>query len=224
MQPARPFDPIVPDDLVLKVRERLVEAIIFGEIAGGERLVEETLAERFGISRSPVRRALHELAAQGLLVRSDSRRLMVAPLDRRTLDELVVCCVPLEGIAAAGAAENRADAEHKAALERRVDALEQARSGGNIRDFFHATVAFRQSIHAMSGNRALIRILGALGLQSQRYRYAAYLMFPSVIDLSMTASEAIAAAVIAGDAAAASSVTENVITQCWQHARGGFCD
>src|SRR5512133_803039 len=59
--------------------EALESAIVFGELAPGERIIEEEIAARYDVSRSPVRDALRRLEAGGLVVRADHRGARVTP-------------------------------------------------------------------------------------------------------------------------------------------------
>src|SRR5437764_9486653 len=90
-----------------RVAEALGADIIFGRIAPESRVIEEEIAERFGVSRSPVRESIRLLERDGLVVRAERRGARVSPLSRRDLDEVYTCRLALEGIAAAEAAERR---------------------------------------------------------------------------------------------------------------------
>ena len=77
----------------------ILEAIDVGVYKPGDRLVESELAERFGVSRTPIREALQRLETQSLLER-DGRSLIVASLDHNQMAELYVVRRELEGLAA----------------------------------------------------------------------------------------------------------------------------
>src|SRR6056297_1381795 len=77
----------------------ILEAIDSHVYKPGDRLVESELAERFGVSRTPIREALQRLETQSLLTR-DGRSLIVASLDHSQLSELYVVRTELEGLAA----------------------------------------------------------------------------------------------------------------------------
>lgn len=76
----------------------ILEAIDSGVYKPGDRLVESDLAERFGVSRTPIREALQRLETQSLLSR-DGRSLIVASLDHNEVAELYVVRAELEGLA-----------------------------------------------------------------------------------------------------------------------------
>ena len=88
----------------------ILEAIDSGVYRPGDRLVESELAERFGVSRTPIREALQRLETQSLLAR-DGRSLIVASLDHNQMAELYVVRTELEGLAARLAARHATEEE-----------------------------------------------------------------------------------------------------------------
>ena len=77
----------------------ILHAIDIGTYRPGDRLVESELADRFGVSRTPIREALQRLETQSLLSR-DGRSLIVASLDHNQMADLYVVRSELEGLAA----------------------------------------------------------------------------------------------------------------------------
>ena len=90
--------------------ELILDAIDTGVYKPGSRLVESELADRFGVSRTPIREALQRLETQSLLTR-DGRSLIVASLDHSQLSELYVVRGALEGLAARLAAQHATEEE-----------------------------------------------------------------------------------------------------------------
>jgi DNA-binding GntR family transcriptional regulator len=130
-------------------------AIDQGEYRPGDRLVEAELAERFGVSRTPIREALQRLETQGVLAR-DGRSLMVASLDHDQLGELYVVRAELEGLAARLAAQHAAQEEVRVLWEmvrKDRDLL------GNPGLLARANKRFHRQIHLASHNRYLIQQL-----------------------------------------------------------------
>ncbi len=80
-----------PASLVQLCVQRLRHEILSGMLAPGERLIEEQLTSRFGISRGPVREALRELAQQGLIEHLPRRGVRVAELSAADADEPSGC-------------------------------------------------------------------------------------------------------------------------------------
>lgn len=133
----------------------ILEAIDQGIYRPGDRLVESELAERFGVSRTPIREALQRMETQSLLTR-DGRSLIVASLDHNQLAELYVVRGELEGLAA------RLAAKHAAPEEVRVlrDMLEADRAlVDDPPALARANRRFHRQIHLASHNRFLIQQL-----------------------------------------------------------------
>ncbi|MFA3916006.1 GntR family transcriptional regulator [Ruegeria hyattellae] len=133
----------------------VLEAIDVGVYKPGDRLVESDLAERFGVSRTPIREALQRLETQSLLER-DGRSLIVASLDHNQMAELYVVRSELEGLAASLAARHATEEEIRVLREmvEADDALVDdppALSRANRR--------FHEQIHLASHNRYLVQQL-----------------------------------------------------------------
>jgi DNA-binding GntR family transcriptional regulator len=134
----------------------ILESIERGDYHPGDRLVESELAERLGVSRTPVREALQRLETQGMLAR-DGRSLIVATLDHNQLAELYTVRAELEGLAA------RLAARHATGEEIRVlrGMVEDDRKliGGDPRDLSRANRRFHRLVHLASHNRFLVQQL-----------------------------------------------------------------
>ena len=133
----------------------ILEAIDIGTYRPGDRLVESELAERFGVSRTPIREALQRLETQSLLMR-DGRSLIVASLDHNQMAELYVVRGELEGLAARLAARH-ATAEEVRVLREMVDADNTL--AGNPNALARANKRFHKQIHLASHNRYLVQQL-----------------------------------------------------------------
>lgn len=133
----------------------VLSAIDVGIYRPGDRLVESELAEKFGVSRTPIREALQRLETQSLLTR-DGRSLIVASLDHNQLAELYVVRTELEGLAA------RLAARHAAPEEIRVlrEMVEEDRGFlGNPEALSLSNRRFHKQIHLASHNRYLVQQL-----------------------------------------------------------------
>ncbi|OIQ32202.1 MAG: GntR family transcriptional regulator [Roseobacter sp. MedPE-SWchi] len=133
----------------------ILEAIDVGVYKPGDRLVESDLAERLGVSRTPIREALQRLETQSLLER-DGRSLIVASLDHNQMAELYMVRRELEGLAASLAARH-ATAEEVRVLKDMVhedDALVDKPT-----DLAKANRRFHEQIHLASHNRYLVQQL-----------------------------------------------------------------
>jgi DNA-binding GntR family transcriptional regulator len=134
----------------------ILEAIDAGVYKPGDRLVESELADRFGVSRTPVREALQRLETQSMLTR-DGRSLIVASLDHNQLAELYAVRTELEGLAARLAARH-ATPEEMRVLRGMVDE-DMALLGGDPRALSRANKRFHKQIHLASHNRFLVQQL-----------------------------------------------------------------
>src|SRR3954466_2450459 len=94
-----------------RVREQLQHAILEGVLKPGERLRAEALAQRYGTSRTPVREALLQLEAEGLVEVEPNRGAVVRAFDRADLLDLYEVRALLEPAAAARAATRIGDAD-----------------------------------------------------------------------------------------------------------------
>ncbi|PJE32611.1 HTH-type transcriptional regulator McbR [Pseudooceanicola marinus] len=133
----------------------ILEAIDVGVYRPGDRLVESELAERFGVSRTPIREALQRLETQRLLTR-DGRSLIVASLDHNQLAELYVVRAELEALAA-GLAARHATAEEVRVLQEMV--AQDRRLAGDPTALARANKRFHHQIHLASHNRFLVQQL-----------------------------------------------------------------
>lgn len=133
----------------------ILAAIDDGTYKPGDRLVESELAERFGVSRTPIREALQRLETQSLLTR-DGRSLIVASLDHNQLAELYVVRAQLEGLAARLAAKH-ASVEEVRVLRDMV--AEDRRLMNDPKALSRANKRFHKQIHLASHNRFLVQQL-----------------------------------------------------------------
>lgn len=133
----------------------ILEAIDSGLYRPGDRLVESELADRFGVSRTPIREALQRLETQSLLTR-DGRSLIVASLDHNQMSELYAVRTELEGLAARLAARHATEEE----VQVLQDMVEEDRAlVGDPGALARANRRFHKMIHLASHNRFLVQQL-----------------------------------------------------------------
>ncbi|MGR3712595.1 MAG: GntR family transcriptional regulator [Shimia sp.] len=133
----------------------ILEAIDVGVYKPGDRLVESDLAERFGVSRTPIREALQRLETQSLLAR-DGRSLIVSSLDHNQMAELYVVRTELEGLAARLAARH-ATKEEVRVLQDMVAADQKLVNDPSA--LARSNRRFHKQIHLASHNRYLVQQL-----------------------------------------------------------------
>lgn len=133
----------------------ILEAIDDGIYSPGDRLVESELADRFGVSRTPIREALQRLETQSLLAR-DGRSLIVASLDHNQMAELYLVRSELEGLAARLAAQH-ATAEEIGLLREMVE-TDKALVDDPAK-LARTNRRFHKQVHLASHNRYVVQQL-----------------------------------------------------------------
>ncbi|MGB1235558.1 MAG: GntR family transcriptional regulator [Planktomarina sp.] len=133
----------------------ILDAIDVGVYKPGDRLVESELADRFGVSRTPIREALQRLETQSLLAR-DGRSLIVASLDHNQMAELYVVRTELEGLAARLAAQH-ATAEEVRVLQEMVE--DDRKDLDDPQALSRSNRRFHNRLHLASHNRFLVKQL-----------------------------------------------------------------
>jgi DNA-binding GntR family transcriptional regulator len=147
----------------------LREAIILGELKPGQRLMEVQLAEKMGVSRTPVREAIRKLELEGLVDMIPRKGAHVAELSIKDIMDVLEVRASLDGLAASLASERITDDEMKE-LKHINDQfgayIEKENLGGSIKK----DVEFHDIIYRASRNDKLISILNNLREQVQRFR------------------------------------------------------
>jgi DNA-binding GntR family transcriptional regulator len=191
--------------------ELILAAIDRGAFRPGDRLVESELAERFGMSRTPVREALQRLETQAVVAR-EGRSLVVASLDHDQLGELYVVRAELEGLAARLAAQHAAR-EEVALLMEMVAADRALVDRPEL--LARANRRFHRQIHLASHNRYLIQQLEMV------HRSMALVATTSLAaegrgSRAMDEHEAIVRAIEARDGAAAEAAIRGHISRAFE--------
>lgn len=134
-----------------RLRSQIEEEIATGVLRPGERLDETTLAERFGVSRSPVREALQQLAAAGLVEQRRHRGVIVSSPDPKQLLEMFEMMAELEAICARLAAR-RILISDESDLKQALKACEAAAAGSDTDAYYYENERFHRAIYTASGN------------------------------------------------------------------------
>jgi DNA-binding GntR family transcriptional regulator len=206
--PEAPSEPRAPQKDAYAL---ILEAIDTGLYRPGDRLVESELAERFGVSRTPIREAMQRLETQAMLTRV-GRSLIVASLDHNQLAELYVVRAELEGLAARLAAQHAAAEEIRVlndmvAADRALVERPAALSRANRR--------FHHQIHLASHNRYLVQQLDLV------HRSMALLASTSLAvegrgERALDEHQAIVRAIEARDGDAASAALKRHLSQAFE--------
>jgi DNA-binding GntR family transcriptional regulator len=142
--------------LIDRVHDLLLAALVDGTLAPGERLTQEGVAEKLGVSRQPVSHALQLLKSRGLLIEAGKRGLIVAPLDAKQIRHLYQVREALDALSAGLAAAHARDGflapvEIREIQKILVDGRRLGRTA-NISALIQADVAFHSALHRLSGN------------------------------------------------------------------------
>jgi DNA-binding GntR family transcriptional regulator len=147
------------------IADALRDEILDGRPPAGSRLVETELAERFGVSRGPVRDALAELAREGLALDLPRRGTFVSSLTEADLDEVYVIRRAIEEAAVRLAVERATDDE-VAVIRAALDVVEAAYARGDLATAWEADMAFHRTYCRLSGNGRLLTLFDELASQT----------------------------------------------------------
>jgi DNA-binding GntR family transcriptional regulator len=155
----------------LSLRERIVErlrdAILAGDLPAQTRLREPELARRLAVSRTPLREAIRQLEAEGLVATVPRGGTFVTAVTAQDLEETYAIRAVLEGLAARQAAA-RVNAVRATELRALLDEL--AQKTGNYRVYHEAAGRFHEAIFELAGNRRLQVMYETLTRQVERLR------------------------------------------------------
>jgi DNA-binding GntR family transcriptional regulator len=143
------------------VAERLRTQIFAHELAPGSWLDEQSLAQQFGISRTPMREAIKVLASEGLVTTKMNRGAYVTEVDRGDLEQIFTVLALLEGQAARETAA-KATEEDLTNLDNLHHRLEKAAADRDVEQFFDVNVKFHDLIQEIAGNKWMNEVIGDL--------------------------------------------------------------
>lgn len=165
--PAPTLQPLASaPDLVERVHQALVAAIADGSLGPGQRLTQEELAQRLGVSRQPVLQALRLLKVDGLVLDAPGRGVQVAPLEARGMAQVYEVRGALDAMAARLAARRVADARRAGRVPPAgidpalIAAGRQAAAGPRVAAMIDADWAFHQAVYAAGDNPLIERSAG----------------------------------------------------------------
>jgi DNA-binding GntR family transcriptional regulator len=155
----------------------LLDAIITGRLGAGERLIEDSLAAQFGVSRTPLREALHKLELEGFVVRLPHRGVMVAEISATQAQELSEVRSTLEGLATRLTADRITEQEVKELLiiKQKIQAAGENKSYELFRE---SNEEFHNFIRVACKNKVCSDHLTRLYQHLQRYRNISILHAP----------------------------------------------
>ncbi len=147
----------------------LRQAILRGELEPGERLMEIQLAERLGVSRTPIREAIRKLELEGLVLMIPRKGAEVAKISEKSLKDVLEVRRSLEELAIELTCQ-RITEEGLTELEEAQKAFAAAIHNGDAMAIAEADEHFHELIYKATGNSRLVQILSNLREQMYRYR------------------------------------------------------
>ena len=147
----------------------LRQAILRGELQPGERLMEIQLAQRLGVSRTPVREAIRKLELEGLVLMLPRRGAEVAEITRQDLEDVLEVRAALEELAVKDACEHITD-EQLQDLKKAANEFKRSLEGTDLVACAEADIHFHEIIYAATNNKRLVQMLNNLREQMYRYR------------------------------------------------------
>ena len=148
----------------------LRQAILTGELKPGERLMEIHLANKLGVSRTPIREAIRKLELEGLVTMIPRRGAEVAQITGKSLQDVLEVRRSLDALCAELACE-RISAAEIAALEAACKEFEEATYTRDARVIAAADVALHDIIIKATNNNRLVQLVNNLAEQMYRYRF-----------------------------------------------------
>ena len=163
----------IENDDLLPLREivfnTLRKAILRGELQPGERLMEIALAEKLGVSRTPIREAMHKLEQEGLIHVIPRRGAQVANITVEDLNDVIELRIALEKMAMEKACQRIVPSQIEE-LEQAAEIFETLADEGDRMALAQADEDFHECIYRAAGNRRLLQVLRNLREQMYRYR------------------------------------------------------
>jgi len=195
----------------LTLRESILEtirdAIISGALKPGEKVAEPELAERFGISRTPIREAFRQLESEGYLSVVPRKGAVVISFSQRDVEEFYAIKSILEGYAARKACEKLTPRDIEK-LQSINDKLRLLAAESDVRNFFKVHNNFHDLFIKAADNEKLTELITTLLGRFQRLRIAS-LSLPGRMELSVKEHQKIIDAFRNGDADLAESLVRS---------------
>jgi len=160
--------PLARDTLQERVYRQVSDLILDGEIAPGQLVTIQSLAEAFGVSTMPVREALKRLTAAGALTLVTGRSMGIPKLSLDRLADLKNVRVEIEGLAAEWAARSIGD-DDLGRLREECAHMDAAVRTGDAKAYLRGNRAFHFTIYRATRSPALIGVIEALWLQISPY-------------------------------------------------------
>lgn len=147
----------------------LRKAIVQGDLAPGERLMEVKLAEKMGVSRTPVREAIRKLEIEGLVIMEPRKGVYVAEVTNKDVNDVLELRSFLDGFATRLAAK-RMDKKDLDKIKEIQKEFESFAKNKDLDGAIKKDIEFHELVYNSSKNEKLIQILNNLREQVDRFR------------------------------------------------------
>ena len=209
------MEQLVNQTLSEQLRDRIEELIVSGHYPPGTKLEEVDLAATFNVSRTPIREALIQLSAAGLIEMRPRRGAVVSEISADRLTQMFDVRAEMEAICARRAAEHATEAD-RAALLAAHQACEEAVAARDPDRYYRLNEQFHMAVYAASQNAFLAEQTALLHRRLHPYRRL-QLRSPNRIEKSFEEHARVLQAILGGDSAeAAQGIQEHVRIQNWQ--------
>lgn len=155
----------------MDVEGEIIALIFSGELAAGTDHLESELAERLGISRTPVREATLMLAQQGLLEVRPRKGVRILALSVGDMEEFYSVLTELESLAAEDAARAGYSSEKLGTLKSAIDSMDQAIADQNLEAWAASDDNFHSELVRLGGNSRVQSIVTMMSDQVRRARF-----------------------------------------------------
>ena len=148
----------------------LRQAILTGELKPGERLMEIHLANKLGVSRTPIREAIRKLELEGLVTMIPRRGAEVAQITEKSMNDVLEVRRALDALCVELACDRITDEELEQ-LKEAANNFEEAVKTKDLKKIAQADVELHEIIVHATGNQRLIQLVNNLSEQMYRYRF-----------------------------------------------------
>lgn len=165
------FTPQYPVTLPEQITEYLTNAIIDGRLEDGQRLIENDLQRKFGISRGPIREAFRILEKNGLVSIIPRKGTFIRKIHRKDIEEIFPIIAYLESLAARMAVSNLT-LEHTEEMELALSGMTEASKENDLKSYLKYHLDYHKVFINASKNEALVRIIETLRRQAVWFRFS----------------------------------------------------
>jgi len=188
----------MPQTIAENIAQQLAEQILSGELAPGERLEEKRVTEQFGVSRTPVRDALRQLAATGLVAIKPHRGVTVIDLDVEQLSDMFEAQAEVEALCAKLSARRMSNIERRQ-LQMTGQKSEPALATTDHELYTNTNEEFHKMIYSGSHNDTLEQVAINLWNRVAPFRRSIFFKLGNRMERSFVEHEGIIAAIVAGE-------------------------